>query len=63
MRAEYEWLEQSSRSKQTLFDLRRKYYRFLPAEYPELFLAQLSNLLANLEEELAFNEFLTLAWI
>ena len=44
-------------------ELRRKYFKYLPPWYPELYHAQLSNILSNIGRDLSFNEFIALASI
>lgn len=62
MRQEYEQLEKGSVNS-SKFELRKKYFRYLPLYYPEIYHAQLVNILANMDNVLSFNEFITLAWI
>lgn len=49
--------------KKSKLELHRKYFRYLPASYPELYHAQLANILSNLGRDISFNEFAALASI
>lgn len=44
-------------------ELKRKYLRYLPPQYPELYHAQLANIVSNMGRDLGFNEFMALASI
>jgi hypothetical protein len=62
MRKEYDDVDAVCPKKSKL-ELNRKYFRYLPGSYPELYHAQLANILSNLGREISFNEFSLLASI
>jgi hypothetical protein len=62
MRIEYEHVDSIS-PKLSKMELKRKYFRYLPPQYPELYQAQLSNVVGNLGRDLGFNEFIALSSI
>jgi hypothetical protein len=54
MREEYMRLEALSEKKSSI-ELRRKYFKYLPSKYPEIYHAHLTNILSNLGEDLSIN--------
>ena len=62
MREEYVRVD-GVNEKRTIMELRRKYFRYLPDNYPELFHAHLYSILSCLGEDISVNQFMTLAWI
>lgn len=54
MRKEYEAVE-SAGKRISRAELRIKYFRFLPAEFPELFHTQLAGLISSLDREIELN--------
>jgi hypothetical protein len=62
MRLEYEQVD-SATDKLSKLEVKRKYLRFLPPLYPELYHAQLASVVSNMGRDLSFNEFTALASI
>lgn len=62
MRKEYEDIDAVCPKKSQL-ELYRKYFRYLPGSYPEMYHSQLANILSNLGRDISFNEFYLLASI
>ena len=54
MRREYDEID-SLTQKISKMEIKRKYLKFLPPHYPELYHAQLTNVLSNMGRDISFN--------